>query len=392
MPKEKFKLIKGGGKKAPLPQYKYKSGLVTNTRLMGVIGMKLFWNTDEGNEYIQFFHLDWEEYGIDGYESLLDAKEDEIENITMKMMGGLGGEQVEITENEAMYILRIAHEISIKNNEILPEPSDEYKDFFNREVNLNRKDIYKLWEKMSEKIETEVQLVNYYLMRAVGDDIDGQSFLSTENVKDFVPTGKPSTLIKNIVEFSHNENNTNFYRCESVIDFDNGYQFIVSHIGVKATNKGLKVNFAEIKNKMKITTIEAAFQLKKPEYILIYSIEEFVDLLEIFDDFKPSAMQNIHQAGFLYTEFNPNNEHVKDAEYYLNGDIYAVYYITTGNQLAVGTFQEKNLKELKTYFRGKSFGGLLHFEGEFKADSPILYEFVHSEYDDFYEFIEDQEE
>jgi len=103
-------------------------------------------------------------------------------------------------------------------------------------------------------------------------------------------------------------------------------------------------------------------------------------------------MQNIHQAGFLYTEFNPNNDHVKKPIYYLNGDIYAVYYVTTGNQLAVATYKEENLKDIKEYFNIEEFEGIMEFESEFKIDNPILYEFVQSGYDNFYEFINDENE
>jgi len=392
MEKGRFKVIKGGGKgiNNPLSNYIYKKGYVTNTRLMGVIAMKLYWETEYGVEYIQFFHLDWEEYGIDGFESLGKANQEDIEILEARIMGGLGGQLVEINKKEAIYLLKEALKLNTANNESLPELLGEYEFLLNTNINMTQDDVQGLWDKMCVKIETEIQLVNYYLMRAIGNDVDGQKYLSSSDF-DFTPTGKPSTLIKNTVEFSHRDGDKNYYRCEAVIDYDNGYQLLITHLGVKDTNKGLRVDFGEIKNRMKITTIEASFQLKKPEYILVYEIDEFEDLLEIFDENKPYAMQNVHQSGFLFTEFNPNNEHVKDSVYYLNGDIYAVYYVTTGDQLVVGTFDEKNLKELKRYFRRRMFRDILEFDGEFKIDTPLLYEFVQSGLDDFYDFIDGEE-
>lgn len=387
----KFKIIKGGGNKKVLPKYIFKSGYVTNTRLMGVIGMKLYWETEDGEEYVQFFHLDWEEYGIDGFESTTNARENEIKLIELKMMGGLGGELVNITDREAIFLIVEANKINIQKNQILPEPRDEYDFLLNIDIDLREEEIYKLWEKMCVPMETEIQLINYFLMRSIGNDLKGQQFLATNKFKEFVPTGSPSTLIKNVVEFSHVENNIAYYSCKSVIDFENGYQLLISQIGVKETDKGFKVYYGEIKNKMKITTIEAAFQLKKPEYILIYDIEDFMELIEILDIMKPNAMQNIHEGGFLYTEFNPNNDHVKDSVYYLNGDTYGVYYVTSGDQLAVGTFVEENLKEIKKFFRGKAFRDIIEFQGEFKADTPLIYEFVQSGMEDFYDFIDAEE-
>ena len=78
MKKDRFKVIMGGGGKTSAPKYRFKRGFVTSTRLMGVVGMKLYWENEEGNEYIQFFHLDFEEYGIDGYESLVNGNKEEI--------------------------------------------------------------------------------------------------------------------------------------------------------------------------------------------------------------------------------------------------------------------------------------------------------------------------
>ncbi len=391
MSNNKFKLIKGGGNKISLPKYIFKDGYVTNTRLMGVIGMKLYWETEEGEEYVQFFHLDWEEYGIDGFDSLTNGRDNEIKLIESKMMGGLGGKLVKITDREAIFILKEANKISIEKNQILPEPRDEYDFLLSIGIDLNEEEIRNLWKKMCVPMETEIQLINYFLMRSIGYDIEGQRFLGSPNLEKFVPTGKPSTLIKNVVEFSHEEDDVKYYTCESVIDFENGYQLLISHIGVKKMEKDLKVYFAEIKNKMRITTIEAAFQLKKSEYIIIYDVEDFVELMEMLDIMKPNAMQNIHEGGFLYTEFNPNNEHVKDANYYLNGDTYGVYYVTSGEQLAVGTFVEENLKEIRKFFKGKAFQDNLKFQGEFKADSPLIYEFVQSGIEDFYEFIDENE-
>jgi len=392
MRKDKFKVIKGGGGKASAPKYKYIKGYITNTRLMGVVGMKLFWKNEEGNEYIQFFHLDFEEYGIDGYESLVNGSQEEIDFISARMMGGLGGRFIKISKREGIYLINESYKINISNNEALPQGVEEYDFLLRAKVNIDRDVELKIWEKMCENIVSDFQLVNYFMMRAAGMDKKGQNYLCIQDmVKEFNPTDKCYTLIKNAVEPLYVEEEINYYNAESLIDLDKGYQLVISKIGVKQTEKGPKVIYAEVTNKMKISSIEATFQLKKSEYILIYSVDELIEVVEILDRDKPNAMQNIHETGFLYTEFNPDNDHVKNSIYYLNGDIFAVYFITTQNQLAVSTFSEENLTELKKYFQGKDFKGMIELEGEFKTETPILYEFVHSGYEDFFDFLNDEE-
>lgn len=391
MKKDKFKVIKGGGGKNVTPKYKFKKSFVTNTRLMGVVGMKIYWETGEGKEYIQFFHLDFEEYGIDGFESIVDGTQEDIDFISSKMMGGLGGKFIRISKKETIYILNESFKVNIRNNEALCQGVEEYEFLIKSKTNVDQDSELKIWYKMCEDIETDYQLVNYFIMRAVGFDKKGQNFLSIQDkVSGFDPTDKSFTLIKNTVKLSHIENGINYYNVESLIDLDKGYQLIISVVGIKSTEYGLKVVYAQVDNMMKISSIEATFQLKKAEYILVYSTEEIIDLVEILDKEKPNAMQNIHQTGFLYTEFNPNNDHVKNSVYYLNGDIFAVYFITTEDQLAVSTFSKENLKELKKYFSGSVFQELVELEGEFRTDTPLLYEFVHSGYEDFFDFLNDE--
>ncbi|WP_432407061.1 hypothetical protein [Wukongibacter sp. M2B1] len=392
MNRERFKVIKGGGGKTSGPKYKFKRGYVTDTRLMGVVGMKLFWENEEGNEYIQFFHLDFEEYGIDGYESLINGSHEEIDFISAKMMGGLGGRFVRISKKEGKYLLNESYKVNINNNEALPQGMEEYDFLLNVKINADEAFLVKIWNKICEDVVDDLSLINYFVMRAVGMDKLGQNHLCiNDKAKEFEPTDRAYTLIKNVVEFSYADGDIKYYNVESLVDLDKGYQLIISKVGIKQTENGPGVYYATIDNRMRISSIEATFQLKKPEYILVYSIDDLIEVAEILDNDKPNAMQNIHETGFLYTEFNPNNNHVKSPIYYLNGDIFAVYFITTQNQLAVSTFTEENLAEVKKYFAGKVFKGIIELEGEFKTDTPILYEFVHSGYEDFFDFLNHEE-
>lgn len=96
---------------------------------------------------------------------------------------------------------------------------------------------------------------------------------------------------------------------------------------------------------------------------------------------------NVHRNGSLYTEFNPTNQHVGKTPYYLNGDIFAVYYLTDSDQLVITTFVEAHLEKIEKFFEGSGLMNYLVYEGDFEADTSLIYEFVNSGYESFYDFL-----
>ena len=96
-----FHVIKGGlQKKAQTASYRLISAWITDTRLMGVCCIKAHWLAEAGDdtfEMFQFFYFDWQEYGLETYESFLGEPDLEmleaVETVEHSLAAGLGGKK-----------------------------------------------------------------------------------------------------------------------------------------------------------------------------------------------------------------------------------------------------------------------------------------------------------
>lgn len=390
MNKRRFKVIVGNKNVQEIRRHEFLEAHVTNTRLMGVLGLRIKWKTEEDQLFVQFFHLDAEAYGLDDYAGILAPTEEEIAVQTAKMMGGLGGELVAVTEWESRYLLK---EFIKRNNifkEDLPEPLAEYDFALREKVALSSEEVRLLWNKICEPLETPIQLVNYFVMRAVGGDYEALDFLSAGEKAAYRIVETPGTLLKNVTETIEDQEEI-AYLTESIIDEKRQYKMILSEIRIVKTEAGLRVAGAEVRSAMNITAMEAAFGLTKPEYISIYYVEDPGACIQQLGVDKPHLMKHAYEESYLFTEFNPTNDHVKSPTYYLNEDVYGIYYLTDENQLLVAAYSEEKIKGLEGYFAQEPFDNLIQLEERLRLNRPLLYEFVQSDYGDFFEFLADHE-
>ena len=92
-----FKVIDGGlSESASTSRKKFISAHLTNTRLMGVVGVSVCWELEDNvrdTMFFQFFYLDYEEMGYDTYEEVIgdDSEEtlEKVENIENRLMGNI---------------------------------------------------------------------------------------------------------------------------------------------------------------------------------------------------------------------------------------------------------------------------------------------------------------
>lgn len=364
-------------------EYKFISSKFTNTRLMGVVGLVNTWDVmidgKREKEVKQIFHLDFEEYGIDGYD-LIDSSEKERYNKTlMYVTGGLGGEFVKITYEEMNAIL-------LDCFNVCKESAYDYKDLVDEFGFLlfNSDERYRdsYFEKASVDMTSDYEVINYYLMRIVGQDDLAVKYLSRS--LDAVRVSKlPCTLIRNDIYDLEKGKDFSRYEAKSLIDNVNGYRFIRSEITI---DEDLLVKEFKIIDVNEATTVEAAMNLRKKEHIAVCYIDE-LNFESIFEEHMPHTMCNYHERGQLYMEFNKDNHHVRDKTYYLSSDIYCMYYYTDESQLVVTSFKKENLdksiKELEDLF-----GEMINVNSTFTADIPIIYEFVNSRFGDFYSFLD----
>ncbi|MEW9123458.1 MAG: hypothetical protein AB2421_12185 [Thermotaleaceae bacterium] len=391
MDKKKFRVIIGNKENQQLCRYTFVEAHVTNTRLMGVLGLRIKWLTEREEEFFQFFHLDAEEYGLDDYMGLLSPTEEQLDFQTAKMMGGLGGELVLVSERESRYLLR---EFVKKNSvfgEQLPEPVIDYNFTLKEKNALSKEEVNELWDKICEKVDEPIQLINYFIMRAVGADEEALRYLCDSGQTDYRVVEKSGTLLKSVTE-TLRENDEIIYLSESIIDIGSQYKMVLSELKVVESKQGYRIIGAEVRSSMNITAMEAAFGLTKPEYISIYYMNDREGFIQKLENNKPHAMKHAYEGSYLFTEFNPTNQHVRKPIYFLNEDVYGIYYITEEEQLLVGAYSQENIEALERYFEQGPFDGLVQLDEKLRLDRPLLYEFVQSDYSDFYDFLEDHQD
>ena len=100
-------------------------------------------------------------------------------------------------------------------------------------------------------------------------------------------------------------------------------------------------------------------------------------------------MHNIYEAGHMFTEFNKDNKHVRERIFKLNGDVHCVYYITEKGQMVVMSYDLDTLNKTERLFSTDKFKDYTKLLDKIDFQQAILYEFVYSQYEDFYEFLED---
>lgn len=388
MEKRRFEVIKGKKAHEYKLAYRFVEAHATNTRLMGVVGLRIQWETEEGEVFYQFFHLDAEEFGLDDYLSVLDGSPESIEMTTAKVMGGLGGGMINLSQEAAKYLVKMYAKKNQVFEEELPDPISEYQFILDEEVVFSEEEVNRLWDQLCEPVRTPIQLVNYYIMRAMGADHEAMDYLSCNKQLDYKPVKEPATLLKNVIETVENDGQIS-YVSESLVDADDSYKMILTEIQVVETEKGWRVDNVTLESVMNITGTEAAFSLGKDEYISVYHVKNFREMIRRLDREKPQAMRHGYEVGLLYTEFNPDNTHVNQSVYYLNDDVYGVYYITEASQFLVVAYGKLRIEELEKYYQDYITDGLIELEERFHLDRSLLYEFVHSDYDNFYDFLEE---
>ena len=98
---------------------------VTNSRLMGSMGLLINWKDNENYIY-QYFLLDAEGLEIADYVSLKNPTKDEAYREEERLMGGLGADRLKISQEEALFLVNYYGNKTIRYEKELPGEVDEY--------------------------------------------------------------------------------------------------------------------------------------------------------------------------------------------------------------------------------------------------------------------------
>ena len=338
---------------------KWDSCVATDTRLMGVIAMKITWKSGRSKIY-QILHLDFSEYGVDDYlEYFTDPAMAEVSMLHSRyecqeqwkrVSESLGGREISISLGAAVRLIEMAI-----------ETNNGYFHYHDVDIQEFRKDTLKrirlMLEAAKEDSEYEewtpeeatravclknvsmYETINYFIMRMCDKDYIGASVLSTMTPE----------MLQSIPKWQ--------YRMMTLIH--------------NRTTKGKAPGEFFCTSQM-----EMAMQMRRPEYVSAYKIvkdpEHFdLDRSMMASDSQISPVPN----GILYLLYNNDNTHVDTSNYYMNNDVYGAYLITRADELVIMSSEVMKISSMEMDLAATFISGNLELTGRYKFDSQVFQTF-----------------
>lgn len=388
MTKPNFTVIEGGLSAPTESKKRYFMGAyITNTRLMGVMGLYIHWKLADryaSPDFHQFFYLDSEEYGLETYKSILGNNVEEISAVEQALISGLGGKKEEITEREARYVLCQYARFNQRHELPMPEGLNEYEFLIDPPTILNPNEERALQVKMCDPIVSDYQVINYFLMRCFGRDFEAASWLCSGSfpLDIYDDKKKPATLCKNTID--EDEYRSDVYLCESLIEYEDQYMLLISEVTVSH----YQITSFEKCSGFPVSPAEAAMMLAKPEFVTVYEVLMSPDeFSETMGQLVLHSTMTPHDNGTLYLAFNNNNNHVNKRVFRLSEDVFGLYYITNFGQLIVSSYSLNGIHALEKDLRKSVLAPYLMPTAKYEFKEPVLYEFIQSDFEDFNDFL-----
>lgn len=419
--KSRFKVIEGGLSAKPAPPAfdpgQFMVAYATNSRLMGVCGLiiqrQLTLEDGSCQKLFQIFYFDAEEFGFDTYKKVITPMTDKfmtsapLQQTIGKMFGGLGSDYVLVNEEEAYFLVNHYARYNKERNMTLPGAREEYQYILDMNTLFTQAQLNSLFQRISVPIRSTNQLVNYFVMRNVGRDINAARFLAEDN-KYFpvIPFPKGAVLMQNTIDraYAPGPNSSLDYQtlearcgpldgdylCESLVEYNDRYYNFVT----KVTVKKCKVSDFQLVSQNEITATEATLITKKDSYIMVFDLADNPSkTMDLVETVFPGSLINIHENGTLAIIFHNDNDHVCNRTYRLNDDVYAMVLITSANELIFFSNEVERVAVVSALLLNKN-GGIdnppkAEKIGFFKFPFPILPMYLDTEYDGFMEFLQD---
>ena len=359
---------------------KFQFAKVTNSRLMGSMGLLINWE-DNGEFIYQYFLLDAEGLGISDYVSLKNPTKDEAYREEERLMGGLGSERLRISEEEALFLVKYYGNKNYYYEKPLPGCVEEYIDIIEKyNTEITPEEIYL---KICKKITSEEEFINYMTMRFIAWDRESLKYFSkSEEISNMHITNINGTLLKNTVT-SRGEGK---YISEALFEDSDGYYTCKIAFNIENDGEQFKLNSMVVTGKEPIYDFEVFDEISKPEFVSIYEIENNEEFLRKFYIDNPFTLMSDMEDATFFTRFNFNNDHVKKPVYVINNDIKAIYY-QMDDSLFVGTYSDNDRKYINKILQC-NYKEYLKLQEELYFEENVLYDFVESGSDDFYDFLD----
>ena len=358
---------------------KYNFAKVTNSRLMGSMGLLICWS--EGNDYIyQYFLLDAEGLGIADYISLKNPSKDEVYMEEQRLMGGLGSDVIIISEEEALFLVNHFGRKTIEWEKELPGNVDEYIEIIdNYNTNLNIEDLYPI---ICKEVKEANEFINYMTMRFIARDRECLRYFSkNEEISNMHITNINGTLLKNKVVCKGDGK----FVSEALYEDEDGYYMCKVAFNITKEDNGFKISSMLVTDKEAMYDFEVFDEISKEEFISIYNILDINKFMEKFYIDNPFTLKSEMDEGILFTRFNFNNNHVKEKVYVINNDIKAIYY-QIENKFFVGTYNQRDRMYINKILLN-NYKEFLDMKDEYYFEENVLYDFAESGSNDFEDFL-----
>lgn len=357
----------------------FVKGGCTKTRLTGVAGMYILWRTAEGT-LMQFYCMDFETEGLKGYKSLANGTEKEQEDMMLEAIGVYGETFETLSETEAMDLLNLVYSISLHHHLPLPGKTGEYAHLLDRRREPSETIREALNQKLSKTMETDYEAVNYYMNRVLSNDPEAESqLLVTGSRMSLVDMSSRMVLLKNEIRHGERAANTRYYNSRALARCGTNYRLLFARLGLMDTEKGIKLATAEFLGEKYLSVKEASMIIRRPEYILVFDVADKECFDEALFGEKPCVQRETHEKGLLYTQFRRSNHHYKEQVYYMNDDIFGLYFLMGEDKLIAAAFSEEGLKDVDEFLGRPCFKNCLEKQQAFYTENPLFYQIVHQE-------------
>lgn len=358
---------------------KFNFAKVTNSRLMGSMGLLINWENDKENIY-QYFLLDSEGLGLADYVSLKNPTKDEAYREEERLMGGLGADRIRISEEEALLLVNYYGNKNEYYEKPLPGNVGEYIDIIkNYKPKITIEEIY---PKICKKITEEIEFINYMTMRFIAWDRESLKYFSgSEELSNMHITNINGTFLKNTVT----KKGKNKFISEAIYEDNDGYYISKIAFNISKDNDSFKINSMLATEKEPMYDFEVFDEISKPEVVSIYELDNNEEFLEKFYIDNPFLLRCNMETGVFFTRFNFNNNHVKKEVYVINNDMRAIYYVLS-DKLFVGTYSDNDRKYINKILQC-NYKEYIKLKEELYFEENVLYDFVESESNDFEDFL-----
>lgn len=348
------------------------------------------------------FILDAEGLGIAELFILENLDEEGRQRNYRKRYGGLGGTNIDLKLEEAIYLVNKYRQKNIWYKKDLPEGFDlVYKEFYSDE-NISI-DENLLFSKLCKSMESEYEFINYMLMRFIARDKDALFHYSSS---DLVAASHISqingALLYNTIEKKTPER----YLCRAIYEDIDGYYD--ANIIVNINSEGIEEN-SEVENllyydKVKKYTLRSFMVLDKKsiydyEVFDIISKSEIVDIYDmVFNEVEmtliankiretyPGIQELAYENGILFTQYYKDNSHLDSREYLINNDLMFNIFLTE-DTLYLACFDE-DTRDFVGYVLEDNMGREILLVDSMEFEQNVLFDFIESGSDDFYDFID----